>query len=275
MKLFKYFAAAVCAAACCTLAACTTASTPDAGALVREAATLAGSMKSCSATVSDELVFTANGKQMTQNSQTELVYFSDPFALKSVQTVTDGSETVSSETYTLTENNSLYFYCKTSSGWQKSSVENLDTTCFSQIGFLSLLNESTEQKYVRDTTVGSRNVRKIELKLESEALRSTIENIVTLSGMGGSSKTIVQTLLDSAPDVYGYCYVDTENGQPLRIEMDASDALNKIFQGISGSSVTVKVTKCVLTGELSDIGSAAEIVLPEEARSATSVQAKG
>ena len=232
-------------------------------------------MSSCTASVSDDLIFTANGRQHTCSAKTDLVYGANPFALKSVQSTVNDGTSAGIETYLISEDSGVGFYCKTASGWQKSGAETMDASPSAQIGILKLLSETESQTYVRDVSVGSRSTHKIELKLRSEVLRSTIENIVTLSGMAGGSKTIVQTLLDSAPDLYGYCYVDAENGEPLRIELDAADALNQIFQRVSGSSVSVKVSKCVLRGDLSDIGSAPAVVLPDEAKNASPVQAKG
>jgi hypothetical protein len=277
MMKIRFFAAAACCALCLALSACgsSSAGRPDAAVLLREARTAADSMSSCAASVSDELVFSANSRQHTRSAKTDLVYAANPFGLKSVQSSGIDGVSADSETYLITENGGISFYCRTSSGWQKSSAENLDVTPSAQIDILKLLGESESQTYVRDVSIGTHNTHKIELKLQNEALRSTIENIVTLSGMAGGSKTIVQTLLDSAPALYGYCYVDAESGEPLRIELDASDALNQIFEKVSGSSISVKISKCVLRGDFSDFGSASAVSLPDEAKNAVSVQAKG
>lgn len=232
-------------------------------------------MKSCVVSSSRALTFTANGKQHSFQSKTDLIYTANPFTLKSVlSSQTDGTS-AKSETYTVTENGSLNFYCKTPSGWQKTVADNLDSSPSAQIEILHLLSNSEDQKYICDTTVGSQKVHKIKLKLKNEALRSDVENIVTQSGMSGGSKTIVQTLLDSAPDIYGYCYISVESGKPVRLELDATDVLNQIFQNIDGSSVSIKITKCVFCGDISKIGSAPVVVLPEAAKNASSVQAEG
>ena len=111
--------------------------------------------------------------------------------------------------------------------------------------------------------------------MDSGALRSTIENIVTASGMAGDSKTIVQTLLNSAPPVYGYGYIDTDSDRLVRIELDTSQILDQVFQNIDGSSVTIHVTKSIISGDISNIGRAPAVALPEDAKAASSVQACG
>lgn len=273
MKLLKRLSVLMAAAAVCLLASCS--GQADAGVLVRETKSDAGTMKSCSAAISNTLVFTANDSQHTFQSSSNVIYAANPFAVKSVLTSNNDGKNDKSETYTVTENGGLSFYCKTASGWQKTGAENLDTSPFSQIDTLRLLNNVEDQKYVRETTIGSQKVHKIELKLKSEVLRSTIENIVTASGMGGNSSTIVQTLLDSAPTVYGYCYIGMDSGKLVRLELDETDVLNQIFQNIDGSSVTVKISKAQISGDLSNIDSAPKVVVPDEAKTASSVQAQG
>ncbi len=273
MKLLKRIFILIAASSVCLLTSCS--GQPDAGVLVREAKNSVSAMKSCTATVGSTLIFTANGSRHNFQSTNRLNYNADPFAVKSVQSSNDDGSSGNSETYTVTEKKAACFYCKTASGWKKTGANNLDTSPAAQIGTLQMLNNAEDQKYVRDTEIGSQKVHKVELKLKSEVLRSTIENIVTASGLGNGSKTIVQTLLDSAPAIYGYCYVDTDSGKPVRLELDAADALNQIFQNIDGSSVKIIVSKCEMYGDFSGIDGTPAVVLPGEVKSASSVQAEG
>lgn len=273
MKLLKRILILSAAAAVCLLTSCS--GQPDAGVLVREARANASAMKSCSASVGSTLIFTANDNRHNFQSSGTLDYNADPFAVKSVQSSNNDGSSGNSETYTVTENGGLSFYGKTASGWQKTGAENLDTSPAAQIDILRLLNNVDDQKYVRETEIGTQKVHKVELKLKGEVLRSMIENIVTASGMGGNSKTIVQTLLDSAPAIYGYCDIGVDSGKLVRLDLDATDAVNQIFQNIDGSTVKIEVTKCVISGNLSKIDSTPAVVVPQAAKSASSVQAKG
>ncbi len=273
MKILKRVTIWAFCAVFCFFSACNVH--PDAYTLIREAKAEVKSMKNCVVSSSRNLTFTSNGEQHSFQSKTDLIYTANPFTLKSILSSQIDGTSAKSETYTVTEDGNLNFYCKTPSGWQKTAAENLDSSPSAQIEILHLLNNSEDQEYICDTTVGSQKVHKIKLKLKNEALRSDVENIVTQSGMSGGSKTIVQTLLDSAPDIYGYCYVSVESGKPVRLELDAADVLNQIFQNIDGSNVSIKVTKCIFCGDISKIGSAPAVILPEDAKSASSVQAEG
>lgn len=273
MKLLKSFILCLAAGVLCLASACSRQ--PDVGVLVREARSDSSSMKSCCASVESTLIFKADSSQHNFHSSNQLDFHASPFAVKSTQNSQNDGASDKSENYTVTENGGVTFYCKNASGWQKTSSENMDTSPAAQIGILRLLDEVQDQKYVRETEIDSQKVYKIELTLKSEALRSFVENIVTASGIGGDSKTIVQTLLDSAPPVYGYCYINVENGKLVQLEMDATDAINQIFQNIDGNTVKITVSKCFISGTLSKIDSAPEITLPAEAKSASSVQAQG
>lgn len=273
MKHWKRISIALAAASALMLVSCS--SGPNAGVLVREAASGISGMKSCTASVNNTLVFTVNGTRHSFQTKNDLTFNASPFALKSALSSNSDGSSNSSVTYTMTENGAVGFYCKTATGWQKSQVQDLNPSPTSQISILQMLNNVEDEKYVRQTEIGSQKVHKIELKLKSEILRSTIENIVTVSGMGSGSKTVVQTLLDSAPTIYGYCYIGVDSGKIVRLDMDAADPVNQIFQGIDGSTVRIMVEKCGMSGDFSGIDATASVSLPQEARDASAVEAKG
>jgi hypothetical protein len=258
----------------CSLAACS-GSKPDADVLMREAKTNANAIQNCTAMISSTLTFTANGKQNTFQTGNQIVYWAKPFAIKSTQTSLLGGKTGSSVSYTVTDAKGLWFYSDSGSGWQKTSAGNIDTTPLAQVDILRLLGSVKSQKYVREVTLNSKKVHKLELTFQSEVLRSTIENIVTATGMGQGSQTIVQTLLDSADDVYGYCYIDESTSEIVRIELDATEAINHIFKNIDGSGITVSLSKCEIYGDITNIGKAPAVELPPQASAAQNVEAAG
>ncbi|MFU0832432.1 MAG: Lipoprotein [Oscillospiraceae bacterium] len=272
-RVIRLFPACLLAAAALFLNSCSYA--PDAGVLLREAISNANSITSCSTAIRQELVFTSNDSQHSYSSENQIIYMAEPFALKSVQKVQADGEDSSNETYTVTEGDKLFFYCKLNDVWQKTDAGNMDTSPAAQLDILRVLNRSENQKYVREMTLNSRKVHKIELKLSNEVLRSTVETIATVTGMTDNSSTVVQTLLNSAPDLYGYCYIDTQTGNFVRMEADLTDAINQIFQNIDGNSVSVHVTKCTISGNIDNIGTAPSVILPNEAKNASSIQAYG
>lgn len=256
-----------------SLSACS--GNPDADVLMREAKTNAGSIQSCTASYSNHLVFTANGKENICETGSAIVYCAKPFALKSTQTSLLGGKSGKSTSYTVTDAKGVWFYTDSGDGWQKTSAGSIDTAPTAQVDILRLLQYVKSQKYVRETTVNSKKVQKLEIAFDKEVLRSAIETVVTATGMGEGSQTVVQTLLDSAGDLYGYCYVDASSGEIVRIELDATGAVNDIFKNIDGSAVTVNVSKCVISGDISDIGKAGKVELPPQADAAQDVSAAG
>lgn len=247
----------------------------DAGLIYREAKSNAENIKSCETSMTGTLRFTANGKPYASQTSSRILFHEAPFALRSVQSLQNNGTAAEQETYTVTQRGKLWFYYKSGSVWKKTEARNLDTSPGAQIDLLRMLNTVTAEKYVRQTALDGKPVHKLELNFSSEALRSSIEAIVSSTGMSKGSKTIVQTLLDSAPAVYGYAYIDTATGQFVRIEYDFTDALNGIFQKIDGSSVQVQVEKCAFSGDIGKIGSAPGVALPADAKSASSIEASG
>ncbi|MBW7573038.1 hypothetical protein [Caproiciproducens faecalis] len=273
MKISKLATFFLAAALLLSLAAC--GKKADADVLMREAKTNANAIQNCTATINNTLEFSANNKPFTYQTDSTSVYWAKPFALKSTQTSLLGGVTGSSVSYTVSDSDGVWFYSNAGSGWQKTTAEGIASTPLEQIDILRLFGNVTAQKYVRETTLDSVKVHKIELTFQSEVLRSTIENIVTATGMSKGSQTVVQTLLDSAPAIYGYCYVDEAASQIVRVELDATEAVNQIFQNIDGSGTTVTVSKCEISGNITGIGKAPAVELPADASAAQTVQAAG
>lgn len=258
-----------------SLAACGGAPSADAGVLMREAANNASALLSCSASMNSTVEFTANTKPFSFQTAHSVLYQAKPFTLKSSQSSSAAGTDGQTASYTVTEGDGVWFYSNADGKWQKTPAGNIDTTPAAQVDVLRLLANVKSQKYVRETTLNSKAVHKLELTFDSEVLRSTLENIVTAAGMGEGSSTIVQTLLDSADEVYGYCYIDKDTGALVRVDLDATEAVNKIFHNIDGGNVTINISKCVLSGDITGINRAVDIQLPEEAASAQVVQAQG
>jgi hypothetical protein len=290
---FRKILAGLAAASVCALAVCSgcragagspagsapasgTSGGPDAGVLFREAKTAAETMKSCEATFSSSLVFTAGEKRHSFRSGGSAVFTAEPFALRSVRSSQEDGLSGRAETYTVAENGSLWFYGRGADGaWRKAEEPGLDTSPLAQIEILGLLNSAEQEKYVRETQADSRPAHKIELRLKSEVLRSTIETVAAASGIGSGSRTLVQALLESAPPVYAYAYIDARDGLLLRLELDAADTVDRLFRGIDGSSVKIRVSECSVSGGLSKVNGAPPVRLPDEVQKAAAVQAQG
>lgn len=260
----------LCFSLCCT--ACSPNSQPDPAVLLREALSQANALESCESRFSNDLEFNAGTEQQTFHSAVSSVYFADPFCLKSTQDTGAGSPTV---TYTMTEDGSCWFYAETEDGWLRTPAETLNTTPLEQIEILRLLKQATGPQFVREEDVEGTPAYKLEVTFPADILQSSIEAIVSASGMGDGSQTLVQELLTSTAEVYGYCYIGKDDGRLLRVELDTTEALNTVFNKISGDSVKVSVSKSVLTGELFNCNAAAPVELPPEAASAQTVEAAG
>lgn len=248
---------------------------PDAGVLFREAKSSAEDIKSCEATFESSLVFTAGEKRYSFLSSEKSIYTAKPFALKATRSSSNDGLSSAVSTYALEENGGIWFYSRSGKGWEKADASGLDISPLEQINILSLLTKTDSEAYVREIKTGSVITHKIELKMNREILRSAIENIVTASGIAAGSHTIVQTLLNSSPPVYAYAYLDAKTGLPVRIEMDAAEEIDRIFQNIDGAEVKIRVSGYKISGTVSKVGSAGPVILPEEALKAHKVEAQG
>lgn len=265
-----FFTLALCALLLCT--ACSSGGQPDPAVLLREALSQANALESCESSFSSSLAFSTGAEKQQFRSSLSSVYFANPFCLKSTQDTGAGSPAV---TYTMTEDGQCWFYAESDGVWLRTPAETLNTTPLEQIEVLRLLKDAADPRMVREEEVDGTPAYKLEITFPAEALRSSIETIVTASGMGGGSQTLVQELLGGVPSVYGYCYIGKDSGELLRAELDTTEALNTVFSKISGDSVKVSVSQSVLSGELHSRNAVPSIALPPEAAGAQTVEAAG
>lgn len=247
----------------------------DAGALLREASSNADTLQSCNADYTSDLKFTANGAETQYKSQNQTAYRAEPFAVKSVQNTSVFGQEETQTTFTLLQDGKLWFYAGKDDAWKKTQVESMNTAATQQVDILRLLQQVKNQKYLRQEKLYGESADKIELEFNSEVLRSAAETIITASGIGKGSRTITDTLLESAPPIYGYCYISQKDHQIVRVELDAAKALNQIFQNINGLNTEISVSNYRINGTISHWNSTEKIELPPQADAAELVQAAG
>lgn len=248
---------------------------PDADMLFREAMTNANALTSCDAAYQSALEITFEGEKISFTSENTITYAAAPFMLKSFQTSDLAGASGQAETYTAAEADGIWVYANSGDGWTRTLAGELDTTPMTQIDILRLIPQVASQKMIRSEDISGQKAYKLELTLKSEVLRSAIENIVTSTGIGEGSATIVDTLLATAPELYGYAYISAEDGQFLQFDVDGAEALNTILSHIDGMDASIKVNKYVLSGSLSSLNQAEAPVLPDEAKNGETISAVG
>ena len=170
--------------------------------LFREAMTNANALSSCDATYQSTLEITFEGEKISFTSENTVTYAASPFILKSFQTSDLAGASGQTETYTAAEDDGIWVYANSGDGWASRTLAGeLDTTPMTQIDILRLIPQVAAQKMIRTEDTGGQKAYKLESTLKSEVLRSAIENIVTSTGIGEGSATIVDTLLATAPEL--------------------------------------------------------------------------
>lgn len=248
---------------------------PDADMLFREAMTNANALTSCDAAYQSTLEITFEGEKISFISENTVTYAASPFMLKSFQTSDLAGASGQTESYTAAADGGIWVYANSGDGWTKTLAGELDTTPMTQIDILRFIPQVASQKMIRSEDISGQKAYKLELTLKSEVLRSAVENIVTSTGIGAGSATIVDTLLATAPTLYGYAYISAEDGQFLQFDIDGTDALNTILSHIDGMDASIKVNQYVLSGSLSSLNQAEAPVLPEEAKNGETISAVG
>lgn len=248
---------------------------PDADMLFREAMTNANALDSCDAAYESTLEIAFEGQTIAFVSENTTTYVASPFVLKSFQTSDLAGAVGQTESYTIEEEDGIWVYANSGDSWTKTLAGELDTTPMTQIDILRLIPQVASQEMIRSEDISGQKAYKLELTLKSDVLRSAIENIVTSTGIGEGSATVVDTLLATAPELYGYAYISAEDGQFLQFDVDGTEALNTILSHIEGMDTSIKVNRYEIHGSLSNLNQAESPVLPEEAKNSETIQAVG
>ncbi len=284
MKKKLFAAAAALLASIFFLFACSS-ETPDAGALFREAYSLAGSMENGTLYYESQLTFTIqeleDSPTYSFSQRNDTTYRKDPFGLYTLAVSNAAGAPSTLESYVLEENGSFVQYSQSGDGWFKTPLEELDTDPQKQLDMLQLLSHVKGQSYLREEEWEGIAAHKLELSFDGECLRSLLETLIVSSGMDSSAGELTDVLIESlnslenGTGLHGYCWISKEDGRLLHLELDASQRMQQVFEAIDGAEDAVKISQCTLAAGFSDIGGTKFPSLPEEAQNASSVEAVG
>lgn len=243
----------------------------DPEVILRESLAKSEEIASCESSYRYSLTYRSEEKETQVSTSIDSTYFSSPFLLREERS-TNGT---ASTTYLLAENQDIWYYAKMEDGWKKVNVDHQDRSPTKLMASLSLLKSAEQPKLVREEDWNGTPAYKLELSFPAETLQNTIAEIVATSGMGNGSQTLVPTLLESVPPLFGYCYIARDSGLPLALELDTTDALNTVFSNIDGGSVRITVAESTISGTIRNQNNADLFDLPPEAAAAEMMEAAG
>jgi len=183
------------------------------------------------------------------------------------------------ETYMKQSGDQLITYTNAGGAWTAASVDMNAADMTSQVNmsdsFLGGITADTQVVSGGAQTVNGVSTTKYDVTLPSSYWKNF--KGFTSDVFSGDSVTddMLNSMLSSLGDLTYTCYVDSSN-HVVRIEMDMKNfmtqAMNAAMAASSDTSeldITVDISKCNLTMDMTNYGTAAAIVIPQEALDAS------
>ncbi len=229
-------------------------------------------------------------QEMDMSSEVKGTQFADPLKAKVTGVTKTAGTSVETESYVQKEDDKYVVYVKAAGTWSKMVLGDLDQA-ISASGMNSIEKQLKEDvsKYTKkdDREVDGKDYLVYEYTVSGEEIKEMMAGVSSSLGaiMGGQSGDMEQLLNDMVKDIGDMpmtILFDRESKSIYQIEYSMTEMMNKMMksvmesiskmsgedagQGLSDLSIEVSDMNMVIT--YSNIGSAADFEIPEEALSA-------
>ena len=191
----------------------------------------------------------------------------------------DQNQTFETIQYVVKEDSDYIMYMNTMDMWTKThmaSAEDVEKMLKSPAANLDVFLEKIDDiSIAEELNIEGTDCYSIKLNLTKDCFDAVLDEMDLLSNMGVDEDTLKQTVdtlkdIDSLPVYY---YVSKENTQLVGMDMDMSSLLKTVL--LSSEDLTedqLGDIKTTMHMTVSNFDNVPEIVLPEEAASATEIQ---
>lgn len=174
------------------------------------------------------------------------------------------------DTYIMKDGDSYYTYMYSMDTWMKQALPSDDLiesfeNYSDQIDMNLYIKNMKNFSLAGEETVGDKETYKIEGTISGDSLKEIVENIELAETAGVDAEAFDYS---SVGDLPLSIWVSKDDFKPVKIYMDLSSMMGSIMS-TQGLGVTVPV--CTVEVEYTGFGTVTDIVLPEEAKNAVSL----
>lgn len=229
-----------------------------------------------------KMTMSAEGETLDMNMDMNMAIFTDPYKAKIGMTLEMGAlGTQSTEMYLITDADKYYTYILIDGAWYKqemnkaafeSSVSGYNSTVYTDI-----LAECEKDFTMSEVEENGKSLYKLEGKLTGESMKKMVEATGALDQLKDSGiDTSVASAYENAGDLKMVVYIYKDTYEFYKMSMDMKDMMESIMNSTStDASGTVTVDNCTMDMEYTNINSATEFELPEEAKDASDISGLG
>ena len=254
----------------------------DAEGVLAQAMSLESDIESMGATMVTEMQMkvTAAGEEQTIDMlmTAEMETISDPLQLKMTMTTEAMGESMVMEVYAQEKDGSITMYLNDGTGWSSGSASETDILSYTATSNLaSILAGGVSLAEAGSEDISGRAAFRYEGSYTGDAAKELLLESGTLdsvSQLGLDAATLLDSMDDGLSGIPVKVWIDKENCQVLRYEMDMTDMMNDVMSAMfaslgeqaEGLSIECPVVK--ITMDCRDYNALTEIVIPEEALAA-------
>ena len=237
------------------------------------------------------IAMSAMGESMDIDADVQLDMIAEPLAMKMNMDMSMLGENVKAEYYYVTEGDDLVMYMQVDGEWYKMAFDDMATLTKSQDMVSSMeayLKAYDNVRIEGRDTVNGKPATKFYGELNGEYIdevAAAMEGIMGGAlGQGSTEATeemsaLIKQVMEMMKGMGYEVWIDDASGQMVKIRMDLSDLMAKVFAEIVKSDSSsdaevaamlkeVKISDCIVELTIKNVNNVKEIKLPEAAKNA-------
>lgn len=238
--------------------------------------------KSMDVTGTLKMTMSADGETLDMNIDMNMAIFADPYKAKIDMAIEMGALGASStEMYLMPDADKYYTYILADGAWYKQemdkSVFESSVSAYNSTAYTDILAECEKDFTMSEVEENGKSLYKLEGKLTGESMKKMVEATGALDQLKDSGiDTSVASIYENAGDLKMVVYIYKDTYEFYKMSMDMKDMMEGIMNSTStDTSKTVTIDNCTMDMEYTNINSATEFELPEEAKDASDLPAVG
>lgn len=237
-------------------------------------------------------------QEMDMSSEVKGTQFADPLKAKVTGVTNTAGTSVETESYVQKEDDKYVVYVKAGGAWSKMVLGDLDQA-ISASGMNSIEKQLKEDvsKYTKkdDREIDGKDYLVFEYTVSGEEIKEMMAGASSslgsiLGGQGGDMEQLLNDMVKDIGDMPMTILFDRESKSIYQIEYSMTEMMNKMMKSVvdsiskmgagenggqSLSDLSIEVSDMNMVITYSNIGSAADFEIPEEALSAKEVDLGG
>lgn len=210
-----------------------------------------------------DLVMSADGEQVAIAMTFKAKFRLDPLCVKMDATIDVYGEKEKVNMYIQIEDDQLVTYVVEGKEVLKTTQPLSDDALAQLTGTASpekYLDSYKKVSYVGNDRINGKNVYVLTAQLDATAMEGQIKE--QMEGLSNTDNRVIDSILKNMKDVPVTFYIDQNTHNYVRMEIDMTNLMNKVFKALGSDFANVKIDKYSMTIDYSNINKVKPFSIP-------------